>query len=128
MSRPILITGGAGSVGRQLVEKFTLTGQCVRIFDLPQMDFSGLEEDPRIEIIKGDATKPHDVKKAIRDVSSIIHLAAILPPNSERSRDITFRVNVGGTENIISGFCALRIGIDRFARRLRAWDLRRLHD
>lgn len=101
MSGPILITGGAGSVGRHLVEKFANTGQRIRIFDLPQMDFSGLEEDPRIEVIKGDATKLNDVTKAIRDVSSIIHLAAILPPNSERSRDITFRVNVGGTENII---------------------------
>lgn len=103
MSGPILITGGAGSVGRQLAAKFVDAGQSVRIFDLPQMDFSGLENNDRIDIIKGDVTDPDDVAKSVQGVDAVIHLAAILPPNSERNRDVTFRVNVGGTENIIRG-------------------------
>ena len=32
----------------------------------------------------------------------MLHLAALLPPNSERDRELTFRVNVGGTQNIIA--------------------------
>lgn len=98
---PILVTGGAGSVGRMLVEKLVADGKTVRIFDLPFMDFDGLEDRASIEIVKGDITDVGDVTKAIEGISSVVHLAALLPPTSERDRDRTFGVNVGGTENII---------------------------
>ena len=98
---PILVTGGAGSVGRMLVEKLVADGKTVRIFDLPFMDFDGLENRASIEIVKGDITDVGDVTKAIEGISSVVHLAALLPPTSERDRDRTFGVNVGGTENII---------------------------
>lgn len=88
-------------MGRQLVEKFVDAGQSVRIFDLPQMDFSGLEDNDSIEVNKGDITDADDVTRSVDGVDAVLHLAAILPPNSERNRDVTFRVNVGGTENII---------------------------
>jgi len=97
----ILVTGGAGSVGRMLVEKLVADGKTVRIFDLPFMDFDGLEDRASIEIVKGDITDVGDVTKAIEGISSVVHLAALLPPTSERDRDRTFGVNVGGTENII---------------------------
>ena len=98
---PILVTGGAGSVGRMLVEKLVADGKTVRIFDLPFMDFDGLENRASIEIVKRDITDVGDVPKAIEGISSVVHLAALLPPTSERDRDRTFGVNVGGTENII---------------------------
>ena len=101
MSGVVLVTGGAGSVGRMLVEKLVADGQSTRIFDLPFMDFSGLEDRAGIEIAKGDITDEAQVADAIKGVSSVVHLAALLPPNSERDRDRTFSVNVGGTENII---------------------------
>ena len=102
MSGPVLITGGAGSVGRQLVEMFAEAGRAIRVFDLPMMDFSGLEERDGIEIVRGDITDADGVKKAVEGADAVLHLAAILPPNSERNRDVTFRVNVGGTQNIIA--------------------------
>ena len=101
MSGVVLVTGGAGSVGRMLVEKLAADGQPVRIFDLPFMDFSGLEDRDGIEIVKGDITDAAQVADAMNGVSSVVHLAALLPPNSERDRERTFGVNVGGTENII---------------------------
>ena len=102
MSGPVLITGGAGSVGRQLVEMFAESGRAVRIFDLPMMDFSGLEGREGIEIVRGDITDADGVRSAVAEADSVLHLAALLPPNSERNRDLTFRVNVGGTQNIIA--------------------------
>ena len=101
MSGAVLVTGGAGSVGRMLVEKLVADGQPVRIFDLPFMDFDGLEDGDGIEIVKGDITDAAQVADALKGVNSVVHLAALLPPNSERDRDRTFGVNVGGTENII---------------------------
>ncbi len=102
MSGPVLITGGAGSVGRQLVEMFAESGRTVRIFDLPMMDFSGLEGREGIEIVRGDITDADGVRSAVAEADAVLHLAALLPPNSERNRDLTFRVNVGGTQNIIA--------------------------
>ena len=102
MSGPVLITGGAGSVGRQLVEMFAEVGRATRVFDLPMMDFSGLEDRDGIEIVRGDITDTDGVKKAVDGADAVLHLAAILPPNSERNRDVTFNVNVGGTQNIIT--------------------------
>ena len=102
MTDPVLITGGAGSVGRQLVEMFAEAGSAVRVFDLPMMDFSGLEGRDGIEIVKGDITDADGVRSAVDGTDAVLHLAAILPPNSERDRDLTFRVNVDGTKNIIA--------------------------
>ena len=102
MTVPVLITGGAGSVGRQLVEMFAEAGRAVRLFDLPMMDFSGLEGRDGIEIVRGDITDADGVLAAVDGADAVLHLAALLPPNSERDRDLTFRVNVDGTRNIIS--------------------------
>tara|TARA_Y100001970_G_scaffold8156_1_gene9447 strand:+ start:156488 stop:157357 length:870 start_codon:yes stop_codon:yes gene_type:complete len=100
--KPVLITGGAGSVGRQLAGMLLADNIPVRIFDLPFMDFEGLEGESNVEIFKGDITDPESVKKAVDGVRCVLHLAAILPPNSEKDRDFTFKVNVEGTQNILS--------------------------
>ena len=102
MTNPILITGGAGSVGRQLVEMFAADGRAVRVFDLPSMDFSGLDDREGVEIVKGDITDADGVLAAVEGADAVLHLAAILPPNSERDRAVTFRVNVDGTRNVIA--------------------------
>ena len=96
-------TGGAGSVGKRLVDRFLKAGQSVRIFDLPIMDFTDLENLDGVEILQGDITNPSDVNAAVTNISGAVHLAAILPPNSEKNRDITFAVNVGGTKKPLAG-------------------------
>ena len=110
MSGPVLITGGAGSVGRQLVEMFSEVGRAVRIFDLPMMDFSGLEGRERIEVVRGDITDAAGVRAAVEGADAVLHLAALLPPNSERDRDVTFKINVGGTQNIITAMESVNPG------------------
>lgn len=101
MSGPILITGGAGSVGRSLVARCRADGHAVRIFDLPICDFTGLEGEPGIEVVRGDITQLDSVNQAVQGVSAVMHLAAILPPASERSRERTWSINVDGTTNMI---------------------------
>ena len=101
MSGPILITGGAGSVGRSLVARCRADGHTVRVFDLPVCDFTGLEGEPGIEVVQGDITQSATVMQAVQGVSAVMHLAAILPPASERNRERTLTINVDGTTNII---------------------------
>ncbi|MDY6876268.1 MAG: NAD(P)-dependent oxidoreductase [Chloroflexota bacterium] len=99
--KTVLVTGGAGSVGCQLVTTFVQHGDRVRAFDLPFCDFSLLESLSDVEIIKGDITDAETVQAAVRGVDAVVHLAALLPPASERDRARTFEVNVGGTENLL---------------------------
>ena len=106
MSGPILITGGAGSVGRSLVACCRADGYEVRVFDLPVCDFSGLEGEPGIEVVKGDITNSAHVEAAVAGVGGVLHLAALLPPASEADRSRTFAVNVDGTANIINAMQA----------------------
>src|SRR4029453_9565652 len=80
MNGPILITGGAGSVGRSLVARCRADGHTVRGFDLPICDFTGLEGEPGIGVVRGDITQMANVAQAVQGVSAIMHLAALLPP------------------------------------------------
>jgi nucleoside-diphosphate-sugar epimerase len=101
MSGSVLITGGAGSVGRILVSRLRQDQRTVRVFDLPRMNYAGLEGMDGVEVIKGDITDVDTVRRAVDGVEAVIHLAAILPPASERDRAKTFAVNVDGTSHIV---------------------------
>jgi len=98
---PILITGGAGSVGRLLVQRCREAALPVRVFDLPFCDFSGLEGESGIEVVKGDITDASNVAQAVQGAGAVAHLAALLPPASEGNRERTFAINVEGTASIL---------------------------
>ena len=84
-----------------LVGRLLQTGRSVRVFDLPAMNYAGLEGVDGIEVMKGDITEPDVVRRAVHGVTAVIHLAALLPPASERDQAMTFAVNVNGTEHIV---------------------------
>ena len=97
----VLITGGAGILGRKLAELFLKNGDQARVFDLPQVDYSYFDDKQGIEIVKGDIRDKDTVKKAVTGVDAVLHLAALIPPASERDRQFTMAINVGGTENLL---------------------------
>ena len=96
----VLVTGGAGRLGycvsKQLVEK----GHSVRVFDLPQVEWSHVEA-LGADVFRGDITDLGSVAGACYNVDAVVHLAALLPPRSETSRELTMKVNVHGTEKIL---------------------------
>jgi len=96
----ILITGGAGNLGTALSQKLLQEGHRLRVFDLPQADFC-LHEAWGIEIIKGNLLDFDALRLAVIGMDVIFHLAAILPPASEKDRERTLQVNVQGTENLL---------------------------
>lgn len=99
--KTVLLTGGAGSVGRDLALLHLQQGDRVRIFDLPRLDFSFADGWSHAEVIKGDIADSPAVRAAVKGVDAVVHLAALLPPASERSRDRTQAVNVGGTAVLV---------------------------
>lgn len=106
----ILITGGAGSVGREAAACLVSHGHRVRLFDLPGSDFRPFAHMAQTEIVKGDIRDRDALEQAVSDVDVAIHLAALLPPGSERDREATMAINVGGTENIIAALESQRPG------------------
>ena len=99
---PVLVTGGAGSLGRRVVARLLAEGRLVRVLDLPDLDYTGLDGAPGIEVLRGDITSSDDdlLREAAAGVDAVVHLAALLPPASEANRDRTFAVNVAGVERL----------------------------
>ena len=87
-------------MGRRVAQRLHNEGYTVRVFDLPNMDYSGLEGEEGFEVLRGDLTKADSVEQAVMGISALIHLAALLPPTSERRRELTFAVNVEGTARV----------------------------
>ena len=96
----IMITGGAGNLGTALSQRLLQEGHRLRIFDLPQADFS-FHEAWETEIIKGSLLDFDILRQAATGVDVIFHLAALLPPASDMNRERTFQVNVQGTEYLL---------------------------
>ena len=99
MSGPILITGG-GSVGRSLWPAAGLMGiPCVsltcRCAILP-----GWRVSLALRLCGRHHADGH-CHAGGAGVSAVMHLAAILPPASERNRERTLAINVDGTMHII---------------------------
>jgi len=98
----ILVTGGAGRLGANLAYGLREKGHRVRVMDIEAADFSPFEEENGFETIQGDIRNPELLKTAVKGCSTVFHLAAILPPASEKDRSLTMSINVEGTKAIIA--------------------------
>ncbi len=102
----ILVTGGAGFIGKYLVRSLLEKDYLVTIFD----NFSNSTKnsvsslvDIGAKEIEGDITKPLDILNAAKDQDIVIHLAAkISVSESINNPSETFRVNVDGTKNVLA--------------------------
>lgn len=114
----VLVTGGSGFVGANLVTELLSRGLKVRSFDRVP---SPLPDHPRLQTIVGDITDADDVARAVGagvdGVDTIFHTAAIIDlmggaSVTDEYRQRSFAVNVGGTENLVRAGQAA--GVSRF--------------
>ena len=96
----ILITGGAGNIGRELVRLSLAAGNEVTVFDIPPANYEGLEGQQGVSIVKGFVSDTEALAQAVKGVDSVIHLAALMTHLST-DREKTMSVNVGGTKNVL---------------------------
>ncbi|ULN46357.1 NAD-dependent epimerase/dehydratase family protein [Mycolicibacterium goodii] len=110
----ILVTGGSGFVGANLVSELLDRGYAVRSFDRvpsPLPDHAGLE------VVTGDICDLDSVTTAVAGVDTVFHTAAIIDlmggaSVTEEYRRRSFAVNVGGTENLVRA--GQSAGVKRF--------------
>jgi len=97
----ILITGGAGFIGSNIVEHFHRTTDVVVLDSLR----SGFEQNLagfKVQFIRGSVTEKPVVEEAARGVDYIFHLAALVSvPESMEQPDETVNINVLGTLNVL---------------------------
>lgn len=84
----VMVTGGAGYVGSNLVPKLIAAGYQVAVLDLYIYGdvFADLASNPNLTEVKGDLRNPSDVQRALAGCDAVIHLACI-------SNDPSFDLN-----------------------------------
>ncbi len=105
----ILLTGGNGFLGRNLVRVLQERGDKVHVFALPTEDTAWLEER-NVVVSRGDIRDPDTLKEPMRGIEKVIHLAAMI--GTWRPMKEYYAVNVTGTENVCRA--ALAAGVQRF--------------
>ncbi|MEN4476847.1 3-beta-hydroxysteroid dehydrogenase [Mycolicibacterium cosmeticum] len=110
----ILVTGGSGFVGANLVTTLLERGHQVRSFDRVP---SPLPDHPKLQTVVGDITDTADVAKAVDGIDTVFHTAAIIDlmggaSVTEEYRKRSFSVNVEGTKNLVRAGQAA--GVRRF--------------
>jgi len=114
--KPILVIGGAGYIGCWLVRRLLEEGKVVRVMDNAVYGLEPINDilnHPRLEYHNGDCRNIQDVVKAMRGVSSVVHLAAIVgDPACEIDRNTTIEINYSATRMLVE--IAKGYGVERF--------------
>ncbi len=100
-----LVTGGAGFIGSHLVEALVRRGDRVRVVDNfsagTLMNLKAVKN--RIEILRGDIRNPAVLKRAVRGVQVVYHLAALRSvPKSVDNPTAYHDVNVTATFHLLN--------------------------
>ena len=113
MNNNYLIIGGAGFIGSHLVDVCYAAGKHVIVYDnfsLGKMDY--LKNSPKIEIVNGDILDLNALRACIEKYQPevVFHLAAIhYIPACENDPSNALRVNVEGTQNVLSATANIKL-------------------
>ncbi|MDT5116826.1 MAG: 3beta-hydroxy-Delta5-steroid dehydrogenase / steroid Delta-isomerase [Mycobacterium sp.] len=110
----VLVTGGSGFVGANLVTTLLDLGYSVRSFDRAP---SPLAPHPQLQVLQGDITDKAVCAQAVEGIDTVFHTAAIIDlmggaSVSDEYRQRSFAINVGGTQNLVDAGQAA--GVQRF--------------
>ena len=104
MSRRVLVTGGGGFIGSNLVRGLLERGDTVRILDNfatgNRANLAGLEND--VEVVEGELRSYERVHNAVRGVEIVFHQGALPSvPRSVQDPLTTSAVTIEGTLNVL---------------------------
>ena len=108
-NKNILVVGGAGYIGCHVVKALRDEGRCPVVFDNLS---SGLKQNlfPDIPFIFGDILFPDQLKKTMKNVDSIIHLAAFKSSEESMNQPEKYAENnISGTINLLNAAVEAKI-------------------
>ncbi|KRW70441.1 NAD-dependent dehydratase [Pseudomonas sp. TTU2014-105ASC] len=99
---PILVTGGAGFIGSNLVDALLARGCAVRVLDnLSSGKRENLPQDERVELVVGDVADAACVRRAVQGCQAVVHLAAVASVQASVDDPFgTHQSNLIGTLNL----------------------------
>ncbi|MGY8822044.1 MAG: NAD-dependent epimerase/dehydratase family protein [Pseudomonadales bacterium] len=99
---PILVTGGAGFIGSNLIDALVARGYPVRVLDnLSTGKRSNLPDDPSVELIVGDVADAQAMRSAVQGCRAVVHLAAVASVQASVDDPVgTHQSNLVGTLNL----------------------------
>jgi UDP-glucose 4-epimerase len=108
----VLITGGAGFIGSHLARKWSKESEVIILDNLRTGNRENLD-GLNVEFVEGDIKDSATVKKCMKDVDIVFHLAAMVSvPESVESPEACVMDNVMGTLNLLQA--ASKAGVGRF--------------
>jgi NADH dehydrogenase len=105
----ILVTGGTGFVGREVVGELVAMGQPVRLLVRHPERAGSFARHPRVECVQGDALRPDTLPAAMVGVKAVIHLIGII---AETSRVTYEQAHTEATRNVLAA--AKEAGVTRW--------------
>lgn len=101
--RDVLITGGAGKIGYNLVEKLLDTNYSVTILDLESPDSlkKMLKIKDKVKFVYGDIEDANLVRDLVKRNDIVIDYAGIMPPLANLNENISNASNFLGTKNVV---------------------------
>lgn len=117
--KKILVTGGCGSIGSQLVDSLiSYKPNVIRILDnneraLHRMQSEYMDQSDTLRFLLGDVRERDRVNMAMEDIDVVFHCAALKHVElNEYNPFETIQTNVRGTQNVIRA--ALEAGVESF--------------
>jgi nucleoside-diphosphate-sugar epimerase len=104
--KTVLITGGSGFLGINLVRYLYKKGYKIRVIDVIPFDYEDMKD--KITFVKGDIRDRKAVKRATKGSDVVVHCAAALPLYKPEE---IFTTDIGGTNNVLGA--AKECGINR---------------
>ncbi len=113
----VLVTGGAGFIGSNLVESLLASDNSVVCLDNfstgKRENISGFISNPRFNLIEGDIRNYADCERAVQGVDYVFHQAALgSVPRSIKDPVTSTDVNIGGFVKMINA--SREAGVRRF--------------
>ena len=101
----ILVTGGLGFIGSNLVDHLISTDEVTVLDDLSSGRISNVSRhlnNPKFRIVKGSVLSPRMIDEAIEGASAVVHLAAVVSVALSIEKPLlVHRVNAEGTLNVL---------------------------
>jgi len=125
--KSVFITGGAGFIGKHICRRLLSSGYGLIVYDnfsnSSEKDFTNeFASFGQLAVIKGDITDRDLLTRSLINSTinsgaiAVVHLAAVVSiQESIRNPELTSRVNIGGSENVVAAMKASGISRAVFA-------------